>query len=102
MERGYLLIYIFYQFKLYTLSFYFNHSFSVFDNLMYLQLCISVNIRVVYRERACMAFRSGIVFVHRKGRVFKVSMVFVQRKGMAFRVRHGLCTEKRHGLLVQA
>ena len=35
-----------------------------------------------------MAFMSGIVFVH--------------RKGMDFKVRHGLCTEKGHDLLIQA
>ena len=35
-----------------------------------------------------MAFKSGIVFVH--------------KKVTAVKVRHGLCTEKGHGLSVQA
>ena len=52
------------------LSFYSDHSFSIFDNFMYLLLCISIYIRVIYRER--MALTLGIVFLHRKGMVFKV------------------------------
>ena len=46
-----------------------------------------ISFRVMCRERAWL-FKSGIVFV--------------QRKSATFNVRHGLCTEKGHGLLTQA
>ena len=73
----------------------------MFDKLMYLLLCISVNIRVVYRERAWLLGKALSLYIERAW-FLRSGMVFVQRKGMAFRVGHGLCTEKGQGLLVQA
>ena len=55
----------FQQFKLYILSCYFNHPFSMCDNLTYLLLCISVNIRVVYRERAWLLNQALSLYIER-------------------------------------
>ena len=71
----------------------------MFDNLMYLLLCQSVDINVVYRERAWLLSQALSLYIERTW-FLRSGMVFVQRKDMAFRVRHGLCTEKGHGLLV--
>ena len=69
----------------------------MYDNFMY--LCISVNIRVMYRERAWLLSQALSLHIERAW-FLRSGMVFIQRKSMAFRVRHGLCTEKGHGLLV--
>ena len=69
----------------------------MFDNLMYLLLCMSVNIRVLYRERAWLLSQALSLYIE-KAWFSRSGIVFVQRKGMAFRVRHGLCKEKGHGL----
>ena len=54
-------------------------------------LCISVSIRVVYKERAWLLRQALSLYIER---------AWFLRSGMVFRVRHGLCTEKGHGLLV--
>ena len=69
----------------------------MFDNFMYLLLCISVNIRVVYREKAWLLGQALSLYIE-KAWFLRSGMVFIQRKGIAFRVRHSLCTEKGHGL----
>ena len=73
----------------------------MYDNFMYLLLCTSVNIRVMYRERAWLLSQALSLYMERAW-LLRSGMVFIQRKCMAFDVRHGLCTEKEHGLLVQA
>ena len=98
MEGGYLWIHIFLTVQaIYILSFYFNHSFSMFDDLMYLLLCISVNVRMVYREKAWLLSQALSLYIERAW-FLRSDMVFVQRKDMALKLRHGLCTEKGHGL----
>ena len=62
----------------------------MFDNLMYLLLCISIDIN---------KYQGG---VQGKGMAFRPSIVFVHKKGMVLKVRHGLCTKKGHGLWGQA
>ena len=72
---------------------------------MYLLLCISVTIRVVYRERAWLLGQALSLYKERSSFLGQASslykerawplgsgMVLVQRKGMAYLFRHGLFT----------
>ena len=60
----------------------------MFDNFMYLLLYISVNIRVVYRERAWLLGQALSLYIERAW-LLRSGMVFAQRKGVAYKCRHG-------------